>query len=81
MKLLLNTTFIAHSTLGALRHTDARFTLNRFIAAGNRHERPAFERRLIRGEFDPAVDLEAALARAREVAGRDDAAAHIGADA
>ena len=43
--------------------------------------RPAYERRLIRGEFDPAVDLDAALARAREIAGRDDAAAHIGAEA
>ena len=43
--------------------------------------RPAYERRLIRGDFDPAVDLDAALARAREIAGRDDAAAHIGAEA
>ena len=43
--------------------------------------RPAYERRLIRGEFDPAVDLDAALARAREIAGREDAAAHIGAEA
>ena len=41
--------------------------------------RPAYERRLIRGEFDPAVDLDAALARAREIAGREDAGAHIGA--
>jgi len=39
--------------------------------------RPAYERRLIRGDFDPAVDLEAALARAREISGRDDAGAHI----
>ena len=29
--------------------------------------RPAYERRLIRGDFDPAVDLDAALARAREI--------------
>lgn len=43
--------------------------------------RPAYERRLIRGDFDPAVDLDAALARSREIAGRDDASAHIGADA
>jgi [NiFe] hydrogenase diaphorase moiety large subunit len=43
--------------------------------------RPAYERRLIRGDFDPAVDLDAALFRAREIAGRDDAAAHIGAEA
>jgi [NiFe] hydrogenase diaphorase moiety large subunit len=43
--------------------------------------RPAYERRLIRGDFDPAVDLDAALARAREIAGREDSAAHIGAEA
>ena len=43
--------------------------------------RPAYERRLIRGEFDPAVNLDAALARAREIAGREDAGAHIGAEA
>jgi [NiFe] hydrogenase diaphorase moiety large subunit len=43
--------------------------------------RPAYERRLIRGEFDPSVDLDAALARAREIAGRGDAAAHIGSEA
>ncbi|MBV8106477.1 MAG: NAD(P)H-dependent oxidoreductase subunit E [Hyphomicrobiales bacterium] len=42
--------------------------------------RPAYERRLIRGDFDPAVDLDAALTRAREIAGRDDAGAHIGAE-
>ena len=39
--------------------------------------RPAYERRLIRGDFDPAVDLDAALARAREITGRDDAGARI----
>jgi [NiFe] hydrogenase diaphorase moiety large subunit len=43
--------------------------------------RPAYERRLIRSDFDPAVDLDAALARSREIAGRDDSAAHIGAEA
>ena len=42
---------------------------------------PAYERRLIRGDFEPAVDLDAALARAREIAGRDDAARIIGAEA
>ena len=43
--------------------------------------RPAFERRLIRGDFDPAVDLDAALARAREITGRDDSLAHMGIEA
>ncbi|MBV9286714.1 MAG: NAD(P)H-dependent oxidoreductase subunit E [Hyphomicrobiales bacterium] len=40
--------------------------------------RPAYERRLIRGDFDPAVDLDKALGPAREIAGREDAASHIG---
>ncbi len=39
-----------------------------------------FERRLSTKDFEPDFDLDAALARAREIAGRDDAAAHIGAD-
>ena len=43
--------------------------------------RPAYERRLIRSDFDPAVDLDAALDTAREIAGRDDAVADIGAQA
>jgi [NiFe] hydrogenase diaphorase moiety large subunit len=42
--------------------------------------KPAFERRLISRDFEPGFDLDAALARARELAGRDDAAAHLGAD-
>jgi [NiFe] hydrogenase diaphorase moiety large subunit len=42
--------------------------------------RPAFERRLTSRDFEPGFDLDAALARARELAGRDDAAAHLGAD-
>ncbi len=39
--------------------------------------RPTFERRLLAMEFAPAMDLDAALAPARVVAGRDDAGAHI----
>ena len=42
--------------------------------------KPAFERRLITKDFEPDFDLDAALARARELAGRDDAAAHLGED-
>jgi [NiFe] hydrogenase diaphorase moiety large subunit len=37
----------------------------------------AFDRRLIKRDFEPGFDLDAALARAREVAGRDDANAHL----
>ncbi len=39
--------------------------------------RPAYERRLQSLDFDPAFDLDAALAAARRASGRDDAAAHI----
>ncbi len=42
---------------------------------------PVFERRLTAKDFEPDFDLEAALAKAREIAGRDDAEAHLGADA
>jgi [NiFe] hydrogenase diaphorase moiety large subunit len=39
--------------------------------------RPAYERRLESLEFEPAFDLDGALARAREMTGRDDAGAHL----
>ena len=39
--------------------------------------RPAFERRLLTYEFAPEIDLDAALAPARAVTGRDDAGAHL----
>jgi [NiFe] hydrogenase diaphorase moiety large subunit len=41
--------------------------------------RPAYERRLQSLDFEPAFDLDAALAAARRASGRDDPAAHIGA--
>jgi len=43
--------------------------------------RPAYERRLKSLDFQPAFDLDQALAAARQVTGRDDAAAHLGVDA
>ncbi len=39
--------------------------------------RPAYEKRLKAVDFEPAFDLDAALAKAREVTGRDDADAHL----
>jgi len=39
-----------------------------------------FEQRLIHKDFEPSFDLDAALARSRALAGRDDAGAHLGAD-
>jgi [NiFe] hydrogenase diaphorase moiety large subunit len=63
----------SHCGLGQMAGNPVRDTWLKF--------RPAYERRLIRGDFDPAVDLDAALTRSREITGRDDAAAHIGAEA
>ncbi len=39
--------------------------------------RPSYERRLKSLEFEPAFDLDAALADARRITGRDDPAAHL----
>jgi [NiFe] hydrogenase diaphorase moiety large subunit len=39
--------------------------------------RPAYERRLMSLDFEPAFDLDGALARARQMTGRDDQAAHL----
>lgn len=43
--------------------------------------RPAYERRLKSLDFQPAFNLDGALAEARRMTGRDDAGAHIGAEA
>jgi [NiFe] hydrogenase diaphorase moiety large subunit len=42
--------------------------------------RPAYERRLRSLDFEPAFDLDQALAPARQMTGRDDAGAHLGAE-
>ena len=39
--------------------------------------RPAYERRLAHEAFEPAFDLDRALASARQMTGRDDPAAHV----
>ncbi|MDR2187212.1 MAG: NAD(P)H-dependent oxidoreductase subunit E [Azonexus sp.] len=39
--------------------------------------RPAYEKRLVQKDFTPAFDLDRALAAARQMTGRDDAAAHL----
>ena len=40
--------------------------------------RPAYERRLKSLDFEPAFDLDGALAPARQMTGRDDSGAHLG---
>jgi [NiFe] hydrogenase diaphorase moiety large subunit len=42
-----------------------------------RHFRPAYERRLLAGGFEPIFDLDRSLAPARYATGRDDADAHL----
>ena len=58
-----------HCGLGASATNPLRDTLLRF--------RPAYERRLQSPTFTPGFDLDAELAAARRVTGRDDAGAHL----
>ncbi len=59
----------AHCGLGHTACNPTLDTLKRF--------RPMYERRLKSREFEPAFDLDGALARARQMTGRDDAGAHL----
>jgi [NiFe] hydrogenase diaphorase moiety large subunit len=62
----------SHCGLGQTACNPMLDTLKRF--------RPAYERRLQSLAFEPAFDLDGALARARAMTGRDDASAHLSAD-
>lgn len=59
----------SHCGLGHSAGNALADTLNKF--------RPAYERRLKSLEFEPSFDLDAALSQARQMTGRDDAAAHL----
>ena len=59
----------SHCGLGHTSCNPLFDTLNKF--------RPAYERRLKSLDFVPAFDLDAALSQARQMTGRDDAAAHL----
>jgi [NiFe] hydrogenase diaphorase moiety large subunit len=59
----------SHCGLGRTACNPVLHTLKRF--------RPAYESRLKSLDFEPAFDLDGALARARQMTGRDDAGAHI----
>jgi [NiFe] hydrogenase diaphorase moiety large subunit len=67
----LNQTLLmsAHCGLGHTACNPILDTMKRF--------RPAYERRLRSLDFTPAFDLDGALARARQMTGRDDAGAHL----
>ena len=47
------------------------------VLDGLKKFRPVFDKRMQHQDFAPAFDLDRALARARQVTGRDDAAAHL----
>ncbi len=47
------------------------------ILDGLKKFRPAYEKRMLHQDFEPAFNLDAALERARQITGRDDAGAHI----
>jgi len=59
----------AHCGLGHTACNPILDTLQRF--------RPAYERKLRSLDFTPAFDLDGALARARQMTGRDDTGAHL----
>lgn len=47
------------------------------ILDGLKKFRPAYNRRMLHQDFEPAFNLDMALQRARQITGRDDAGAHI----
>ena len=59
----------SHCGLGNSACNPVFDTLNKF--------RPAYERRLKSLDYEPAFDLDAELSQARQMTGRDDAAAHL----
>jgi [NiFe] hydrogenase diaphorase moiety large subunit len=68
---VLSTT--SHCGLGQMSMAALGHMLDKF--------RPAFNRRLKSLEFEPGFDLDQALAISRKITGRDDEAAHLGAEA
>jgi [NiFe] hydrogenase diaphorase moiety large subunit len=63
----------AHCGLGHTACNPTLDTMKRF--------RPTYERRLKSRDFEPAFDLDGALAAARRMTGRDDAGAHLSTEA
>ena len=59
----------SHCGLGNSACNPVFDTLNKF--------RPAYERRLMSLDYEPAFDLDAALSQARQMTGRDDVGAHL----
>ncbi len=73
----LNRIFRLNRLLQASSHCGLGHTACNPLADTIKRFRPAYERRLESLEFEPAFDLDGALARARAMTGRDDAGSHL----
>lgn len=69
-----------HHILKTTSHCGLGQTACNAVADTIQKFRPSYERRLKTTDFEPAFDLDAALAKSREITGRHDAAAHLGAE-
>jgi len=76
----INEIFKLHRLMHATSHCGLGQTSCNAIFDTLQKFRPAYERRLKSLDFEPAFDLDEALAPARQMTGRDDAAAHLGAE-
>lgn len=65
------------NTLRNASHCGLGQSAGRAVATALECYWPAFERRLKSLDFEPAFDLDGALARARQMTGRDDIGAHL----
>lgn len=74
----MNELLRVQAVMKASSHCGLGQTAGNAVADTIQKFRPAYERRLAQTDFLPAFDLDAALARARSVTGRDDAQAHLG---
>ena len=73
----INEIFRIHRLLHAASHCGLGQTACNPLFDTLHKFRPAYERRLRSLDFEPAFDLDQALAMARQMTGRDDAAAHL----
>ena len=69
-----------HQLLSAASHCGLGQSAGRAVNDTVLKFRPSYDRRLKQKDFEPAFDLDAALAPAREITGRNDIDAHLGAE-
>ena len=69
-----------HQLLSTASHCGLGQSASRAVYDTLQKFRPSYDRRLKQKDFEPAFDLDAALAPAREITERDDADAHLGAE-